>query len=125
MKNVLGSLRSQLPVLSDSEKDMKKELQTINDQLRHLDNRITQVSCTGRHTFYFLLLHPCTRTVTLIAVKAPKFSLSTSEVEWSVTKTKDLSKHAEYKGLEKCPSVFGYFRCCPERSTSWVVFLHK
>uniref|UniRef100_A0A8B9HJU2 Nucleoporin 88 n=1 Tax=Astyanax mexicanus TaxID=7994 RepID=A0A8B9HJU2_ASTMX len=44
MKRVLGSLRNQLPVLSDSEKDMKKELQTINDQLRHLDNTITQVN---------------------------------------------------------------------------------
>ncbi|KAI5089449.1 nuclear pore complex protein Nup88 [Silurus meridionalis] len=44
MKHVLGSLRSQLPVLSDSEKDMKKELQTINDQLRHLGNSITQVT---------------------------------------------------------------------------------
>uniref|UniRef100_A0AAR2K943 Nucleoporin 88 n=1 Tax=Pygocentrus nattereri TaxID=42514 RepID=A0AAR2K943_PYGNA len=44
MKQVLGSLRSQLPVLSESEKDMRKELQTINDQLRHLDNSITQVS---------------------------------------------------------------------------------
>uniref|UniRef100_A0A6Q2Y0G5 Nucleoporin 88 n=1 Tax=Esox lucius TaxID=8010 RepID=A0A6Q2Y0G5_ESOLU len=44
VKQVLGSLRSQLPILSDSEKDMKKELQTINDQLRHLDNGIKQVS---------------------------------------------------------------------------------
>uniref|UniRef100_A0A673Z978 Nucleoporin 88 n=1 Tax=Salmo trutta TaxID=8032 RepID=A0A673Z978_SALTR len=42
VKQVLGSLRSQLPVLSDSEKDMKKELQTINDQLRHLGNGIKQ-----------------------------------------------------------------------------------
>uniref|UniRef100_A0A8C8C9I2 Nucleoporin 88 n=1 Tax=Oncorhynchus tshawytscha TaxID=74940 RepID=A0A8C8C9I2_ONCTS len=44
VKQVLGSLRSQLPVLSDSEKDMKKELQTINDQLRHLGNGIKQVN---------------------------------------------------------------------------------
>ncbi|XP_035382657.1 nucleoporin 88 [Electrophorus electricus] len=44
MKQVLSSLRSQLPVLSDSEKDMRKELQTINDQLRHLGNSITQVN---------------------------------------------------------------------------------
>ncbi|XP_029923535.1 nucleoporin 88 [Myripristis murdjan] len=44
VKKVLGSLRSQLPVLTDSEKDMKKELQTINDQLRHLDNGIRQVN---------------------------------------------------------------------------------
>ncbi|XP_065140318.1 nucleoporin 88 [Paramisgurnus dabryanus] len=44
VKQVLGSLRSQLPVLSDSEKDMRKELQTINDQLRHLDNGIKQVN---------------------------------------------------------------------------------
>lgn len=44
VKQVLGSLRSQLPVLSDSEKDMKKELQTINDQLRHLNNGIKQVN---------------------------------------------------------------------------------
>ncbi|KAJ8343028.1 hypothetical protein SKAU_G00329560 [Synaphobranchus kaupii] len=44
VKQVLGSLRSQLPVLSDSEKDMRKELQTINDQLRHLGNGIKQVN---------------------------------------------------------------------------------
>ncbi|KAM9440325.1 nucleoporin 88 [Clarias gariepinus] len=44
IKYVLASLRNQLPVLSDSEKDMKKELQTINDQLRHLGNGITQVN---------------------------------------------------------------------------------
>ncbi|XP_051515767.1 nucleoporin 88 isoform X2 [Myxocyprinus asiaticus] len=44
VKQVLGSLRSQLPVLSDSEKDMRKELQTIHDQLRHLDNGIKQVN---------------------------------------------------------------------------------
>ncbi|XP_076867212.1 nucleoporin 88 [Brachyhypopomus gauderio] len=44
MKQVLSSLRGQLPVLSDSEKDMKKELRTINDQLRHLGNSITQVN---------------------------------------------------------------------------------
>ncbi|MBN3272489.1 NUP88 protein, partial [Polyodon spathula] len=43
MKQILGSFRSQLPVLSDSEKDMRKELLTINDQLRHLDNSIKQV----------------------------------------------------------------------------------
>ncbi|KAF7665305.1 hypothetical protein LDENG_00147790 [Lucifuga dentata] len=44
VKKVLGSLQSKLPVLSDSEKDMKKELQTINDQLKHLDNSIKQVN---------------------------------------------------------------------------------
>ncbi|XP_066552165.1 nucleoporin 88 [Amia ocellicauda] len=44
MKRVLGSLRYQLPVLSDSEKDMRKELQTINDQLHHLGNGIKQVN---------------------------------------------------------------------------------
>ncbi|XP_036380749.1 nucleoporin 88 [Megalops cyprinoides] len=44
VKQVLGSLRSQLPVLSDSEKEMKKELQTISDQLRHLGNGIKQVN---------------------------------------------------------------------------------
>ncbi|ROL48728.1 Nuclear pore complex protein Nup88, partial [Anabarilius grahami] len=44
VKQVLGSLRSQLPVLSDSERDMRKELQTIHDQLRHLDNGIKQVN---------------------------------------------------------------------------------
>uniref|UniRef100_A0A672P581 Nucleoporin 88 n=1 Tax=Sinocyclocheilus grahami TaxID=75366 RepID=A0A672P581_SINGR len=44
VKQVLGSLRSQLPVLSDSEKDMRKELQTIHDQLRHLENGIKQVN---------------------------------------------------------------------------------
>uniref|UniRef100_A0A3Q3QH13 Uncharacterized protein n=1 Tax=Monopterus albus TaxID=43700 RepID=A0A3Q3QH13_MONAL len=44
VKKVLGSLQSQLPILSNSEKDMKKELQAINDQLKHLDNCIKQVN---------------------------------------------------------------------------------
>ncbi|XP_006863365.1 PREDICTED: nuclear pore complex protein Nup88 [Chrysochloris asiatica] len=44
MKKVLHSLHSQLPVLSDSERDMKKELQLIPDQLRHLANAIKQVT---------------------------------------------------------------------------------
>ncbi|XP_056139006.1 nucleoporin 88 [Lampris incognitus] len=43
VKCVLSSLCSQLPVLSDSEKDMKKELQIISDQLTYLDNSIKQV----------------------------------------------------------------------------------
>ncbi|KAH1178706.1 nuclear pore complex protein Nup88 isoform X1 [Mauremys mutica] len=43
MKKVLRSFHSQLPVLSDSERDMKKELQTIHDQLQHLGNAIKQV----------------------------------------------------------------------------------
>ncbi|KAK2912978.1 nucleoporin 88 [Channa argus] len=44
VKKVLGSLQSQLPILSNSERDMKKELQTISDQLKHLDNCIKQVN---------------------------------------------------------------------------------
>lgn len=44
VKKVLGSLQSQLPNLSSSEKDMKKELQTISDQLKHMDNCIKQVN---------------------------------------------------------------------------------
>ncbi|NXS61514.1 NUP88 protein, partial [Brachypteracias leptosomus] len=43
MKKVLRSLHSQLPVLSDTERDMKKELQTIHDQLQHLRNALRQV----------------------------------------------------------------------------------
>ncbi|KAK2525546.1 nuclear pore complex protein Nup88 [Columba livia] len=43
MKKVLRSFHSQLPVLSDSERDMRKELQTIHDQLQHLSNAIRQV----------------------------------------------------------------------------------
>ncbi|NWS20588.1 NUP88 protein, partial [Pachyramphus minor] len=43
MKKVLRSFHSQLPVLSDTEKDMKKELQAIHDQLQHLSNAIRQV----------------------------------------------------------------------------------
>ncbi|ERE69318.1 nuclear pore complex protein Nup88-like protein [Cricetulus griseus] len=42
MKKVLHSFHTQLPVLSDSERDMKKELQLIPDQLRHLGNAIKQ-----------------------------------------------------------------------------------
>lgn len=44
VKKVLGSLQNQLPILSNSERDMKKELQTISDQLKHLDNSIRQVN---------------------------------------------------------------------------------
>uniref|UniRef100_A0A4W6CJE6 Nucleoporin 88 n=1 Tax=Lates calcarifer TaxID=8187 RepID=A0A4W6CJE6_LATCA len=44
VKKVLGSQQSRLPILSNSEKDMKKELQTISDQLKHLDNCIRQVN---------------------------------------------------------------------------------
>ncbi|XP_058490953.1 nucleoporin 88 [Solea solea] len=44
VKKVLGSLQSQLPILSSSEKDMKKELQTISDQLKRLNNCIKQVN---------------------------------------------------------------------------------
>lgn len=44
VKKVLCSLQGQLPVLSNSEKDMKKELQAISDQLKHLDNCIRQVN---------------------------------------------------------------------------------
>ncbi|CAG09041.1 unnamed protein product, partial [Tetraodon nigroviridis] len=43
VKKVLGSLQNQLPVLSHSEKDMKKELQAVGSQLKHLDNCIKQV----------------------------------------------------------------------------------
>ncbi|XP_053425298.1 nuclear pore complex protein Nup88 isoform X2 [Nycticebus coucang] len=44
MKKVLHSFHSQLPVLSDSERDMKKELQLIPDQLRRLSTAIKQVT---------------------------------------------------------------------------------
>lgn len=44
VKKVLGSLQSRLPILSNSERDMRKELQTISDQLKHLDNSIKQVN---------------------------------------------------------------------------------
>ncbi|XP_003968630.1 nucleoporin 88 [Takifugu rubripes] len=44
MKQILGSLQNQLPILSHSERDMKKELQTISNQLKHLDNCIKQVN---------------------------------------------------------------------------------
>ena len=48
MKKVLHSFHSQLPGLSDSERDMKKELQLIPDQLRHLGNAIKQVGMDTR-----------------------------------------------------------------------------
>ncbi|XP_029027303.1 nucleoporin 88 [Betta splendens] len=43
VKSVLGSQQSQLPILSNSERDMKKELQAISEQLKHLENCIKQV----------------------------------------------------------------------------------
>ncbi|KAM9801115.1 nucleoporin 88 [Neosynchiropus ocellatus] len=44
VKSVLGCLQRRLPILSNSEKDMKKELQSISEQLKHLDNCIKQVN---------------------------------------------------------------------------------
>uniref|UniRef100_A0A8C7WZQ2 Nucleoporin 88 n=1 Tax=Oryzias sinensis TaxID=183150 RepID=A0A8C7WZQ2_9TELE len=44
VKKVLCSLQNQLPVLSNSEKNMRKELQAVSDQLKHLDNSIKQVT---------------------------------------------------------------------------------
>ncbi|CAL8363614.1 unnamed protein product [Merluccius merluccius] len=44
VKRLLAGLRSRLPVLSDSEKDMRKELQGVGDQLKHLDGGIRQVA---------------------------------------------------------------------------------
>ncbi|XP_055513797.1 nucleoporin 88 [Leucoraja erinacea] len=43
VKKVLHSFNSHLPVLSDSERDMKKELVVLNDQLGDLESTITQV----------------------------------------------------------------------------------
>ncbi|XP_038615741.1 nuclear pore complex protein Nup88 isoform X2 [Tachyglossus aculeatus] len=44
MKKVLYNFHCQLPVLSDSERDMKKELLMVLDQLCHLGNAIKQVT---------------------------------------------------------------------------------
>lgn len=44
VKKVLCGLQRQLPVLSNSEKDMRKELQAVSDQLKYLDNCIRQVN---------------------------------------------------------------------------------
>ncbi|MEE6469908.1 hypothetical protein FKM82_008812 [Ascaphus truei] len=44
LKRVLRCFHTRLPVLSDSERDMKKELQTANEQLQHLGNAIKQVN---------------------------------------------------------------------------------
>lgn len=43
VKRVLRSFHSQLPVLSDSEKNMKKEIRVVHDHLKHLENNIKQV----------------------------------------------------------------------------------
>ncbi|XP_069741114.1 nucleoporin 88 isoform X2 [Narcine bancroftii] len=43
VKKVLHNFNSHLPVLSDSERDMKKELVVIHDQLKDLESSITQV----------------------------------------------------------------------------------
>ncbi|XP_075051059.1 nuclear pore complex protein Nup88 [Mixophyes fleayi] len=43
MKAVLRGFHTRLPVLSDSERDMKKELQTTQEHLHHLGNAIKQV----------------------------------------------------------------------------------
>ncbi|KAM8976346.1 nuclear pore complex protein Nup88 [Pelodytes ibericus] len=44
LKKVLRTFHTQLPVLSDSERDMKKELQTTSEQMQHLGNAIKQVN---------------------------------------------------------------------------------
>ncbi|KAM3934700.1 nuclear pore complex protein Nup88 [Leptodactylus fuscus] len=43
LKAVLHSFNTRLPVLTDSERDMKKELLATKEQLHHLDNAIKQV----------------------------------------------------------------------------------
>ncbi|XP_077421846.1 nucleoporin 88 [Vanacampus margaritifer] len=43
VKRALAGQQSRLPVLSNSEKDMRKELQAMGEQLRHLDICIKQV----------------------------------------------------------------------------------
>ncbi|XP_066434979.1 nuclear pore complex protein Nup88 [Eleutherodactylus coqui] len=43
LKAVLHSFNTRHPVLTDSERDMKKELLTTHEQLHHLDNAIKQV----------------------------------------------------------------------------------
>lgn len=44
MKAVLRNFYTQLCILSDSERDMKKELQMTSEQLHHLGNAIKQVN---------------------------------------------------------------------------------
>lgn len=44
VKKLLVSLQNQLPIVSNSEREMKKELQAISEQLKHLDNCIRQVN---------------------------------------------------------------------------------
>ncbi|XP_071992221.1 nuclear pore complex protein Nup88 isoform X1 [Engystomops pustulosus] len=43
LKAVLHNFNTRHPVLTDSERDMKKELNTTHEQLHHLDNAIKQV----------------------------------------------------------------------------------
>lgn len=43
VRSALGSQQSRLPVLSNSEREMKKELQAIGEQLKHMENCIRQV----------------------------------------------------------------------------------
>ncbi|XP_040280801.1 nuclear pore complex protein Nup88 [Bufo bufo] len=43
LKSVLHSFNTRHPVLTNSERDMKKELHTTDEQLHHLDNAIKQV----------------------------------------------------------------------------------
>lgn len=44
---VLHRVHAQLPVLSDRERDMRRELQRIPEQLRHLGRAIKQVRGAG------------------------------------------------------------------------------
>ncbi|XP_077602899.1 nuclear pore complex protein Nup88 [Crocuta crocuta] len=69
MRAVLHSFRAQLPVLSDSERDMKKELQLIPEQLRHLGNAIKQVTMKKDYQQRKMekLLSPQRATITLSA----------------------------------------------------------
>ncbi|KAG7269789.1 hypothetical protein CRUP_033835 [Coryphaenoides rupestris] len=44
VRHLAGGMRSRLPVLSDSEKDMRRELQGVDEQLQHLQAAIRQVA---------------------------------------------------------------------------------
>uniref|UniRef100_UPI00398F730D nucleoporin 88 isoform X1 n=2 Tax=Pristiophorus japonicus TaxID=55135 RepID=UPI00398F730D len=69
VKGVLRNFNSQLPVLSDSERDMKKELVIIHDQLQDLGSSINQVQMKTEYQQREIRQedHPRRKSITLSA----------------------------------------------------------
>ncbi|KAL2095025.1 hypothetical protein ACEWY4_009744 [Coilia grayii] len=66
VKRIMASQRSPLPVLSNSEKNMMKELQNVNNQLHHLSNSIKEVNMKMEYQTKQLTKGVCQSTSSVI-----------------------------------------------------------